>query len=79
MMRVEIKLAELTALAAVVLVLRVLGLLCRRLSNETVGAVPPLRPVVVSPARKENKYAHPPRTNVLLRSFSPAPLFEGFL
>jgi hypothetical protein len=63
LMRVEIELAALSALAAlaaVVCVLLALGMLCRPFINGTVGATPPLRPIVVSPVRQENTDAPPP-------------------
>jgi hypothetical protein len=52
LMRVEIELASLSALAAEVLEVLADGFLFRRLFNDTVGATPPLPPEVASPARQ---------------------------
>ena len=54
LMRVEIQLAALAALAAALPVVLTVGFLFRRLVNGTVRATTSLRPVVVSPARQEN-------------------------
>jgi hypothetical protein len=70
LMRVEIELASLSVLAAEVLAVLADGLVFKRLFNSTVGATPPLRPEVVSPARQENKDALPQRKNASLRSIS---------
>jgi ABC-type Co2+ transport system permease subunit len=65
LMRVEIELAALATLAAAVL-----AVLFQRLFNDTEGATPPLRHIVVSPARHKNKNAWPlARTNTQLRKF----------
>ena len=80
-MRVEIELAALAPmapLASAVLVVLALCLIFRHLFNDTVGATPPWRPVVVSPARQENKDAQLPNTHAPLRSFLLHVLFQPF-